>query len=209
MSKRRKNQESEDQEDQENHVPETPKYNFELHWSHEDNRAPIRAARDMYYKEYTYERIFLATGVPPSVFQARRKQWIKLKSRIDTQIIQKIRKKAVSEQSKEFVEKGLQIGLLLINRLLKREEEITPKDWKLISDSIANLHRIHQLELGKPTDISVYEKMTPQEVHAYLLETQRQLASKHDMSMFAPGEDVPEEELLAEYTKSGDNSGIH
>ena len=119
-----------------------------------------------------------------------------------------IRKKAVSEQSKEFIEKGLQVGLKFIDRLLKREDEITPKDWKLVSDSIMALHRVHQLEVGKPTDISVYEKMSPQEIQSYLLTVQKQLSEKHEMSMFASDSDIPEEELLAEYNRDKD-SGLH
>jgi hypothetical protein len=92
--------------------------------------------------------------------------------------------------------------------MLKRETEVSAKDWKLVSDSISNLHRIHQLELGKPTDISMYENMSPQQLVEYLKETQRQLSKDHDMSMFSQREDVPEEELLAEYIKNrdGDNS---
>jgi hypothetical protein len=181
---------------------------MELHWTDEENKAPIRAARDLFLKEYSYERIFLATGIPPSVFRLRCKKWSKVKERVDQKIVETIRKKAVSEQSKEFIEKGLQVGLKFIDRLLKREDEITPKDWKLVSDSIMALHRVHQLEVGKPTDISVYEKMSPQEIQSYLLTVQKQLSEKHEMSMFASDSDIPEEELLAEYNRDKD-SGLH
>lgn len=190
-------------------LPETPKYNLALYWKDEQNRAPLKRARELYFKEYTYEAIFLKTGVPPSIFLARRKNWDKMISRVDFKIIENIRKKAVSEQSKEFIEKGLQIGLKLVNRLVKREEEISVKDWKLISDSIMAIHRIHQLELGKPTDISMYEKMSPEQMNAYLLEIQRQAGEKHEMSMFAPTGDVPEEELLAEYNRNDEDSSIN
>jgi hypothetical protein len=70
------------------------------------------------------------------------------------------------------------------------------------------LHRVHQLEVGKPTDISVYEKMSPQEIQSYLLTVQKQLSEKHEMSMFASDSDIPEEELLAEYNRDKD-SGLH
>lgn len=203
-------EESYGQSGEESHPqPKLPQYNLELHWSHEENRLPLRVARDMYLKEYNFERIYLAVAVPPSVFLSRRKRWDKIKEKVDTKIIEDIRKKAVSEQTKEFVEKGLRVGLKFVDRLLKREEEIDPKSWKLISDSIMALHRIHQLELGKPTDISMYENMTPEQTMAFLRETQKQLGEKHEMSMFSPREDIPEEELLAEYKKHGGNSGVH
>lgn len=135
------------------------------------------------------------------MFVKRAKVWGKLKEKEDEKIIYKIRKETVAQKSKEFIEKGMEVGLTFINRLLKRKEEITAKDWKLVADSIQNLHRIHQLELGKPTDISMYENMTPEQTLAYLKEVQHQLSEEHDMSMFSQKEDVPEELLLAEYLK--------
>lgn len=211
MGRKRNYQKDEDENESspEPKEPEGPKYDMSLHYTDEVNKAPLRAARDLYFKEYTYEAIFLKTGVPPSVFRSRCKIWSKVKARVDAKIIEGIRKKAVSQQSKEFIEKGLQVGLKFIDRLLKRGDEITPKDWKLVSDSIMALHRVHQLELGKPTDISAYEKMSPQEIQAYLLEMQKQVSAKHDMSMFSTDNDVPEEELLAQYTRSKNDSGVH
>lgn len=203
MSRREKKRQD-DQEESDSPAEPTPsllKYNIDLHYTDPENKAPVRLARDLYFKEYTYEYIFLSTGVPPSVFRSRCKKWSKVKERVDVKLIENIRKKAVSAQTKEYIEKGLQVGLKFIDRLLKREAEITPKDWKLVSDSIMALHRVHQLETGKPTDISVYEKMSPSEIQAYLLEMQKQVADKHDMSMFAPGDDIPEEELLEEYNR--------
>lgn len=180
------------------------KYNLNLHWSHPENKPFIREARNLYLSEYNFERIYLKTEIPPSIFVAKVKYWSRIKDRLDEQLISKIRQKAVSAQSKEFIEKGLQVGLKFINRMLKRETEVSAKDWKLVSDSISNLHRIHQLELGKPTDISMYENMSPQQLVEYLKETQRQLAIDHDMTMFSPRDDIPEEELLAEYAKNKD-----
>jgi hypothetical protein len=210
MSRKKKEESYDEEEGKQESTNEIsyPQYRNDLHWTDEENKAPIRAARDLFFKEFSYERIFLATGIPPSIFRKYAKRWSKVKERVDQKIVEKIRKKAVSEQSKEFIEKGLQVGLRFIDRLLKREDEITPKDWKLVSDSIMALHRVHQLEIGKPTDISVYEKMSPQEIQSYLLTVQKQLAEKHEMSMFAADNDVPEEELLAEYNR-GKDSGIH
>jgi hypothetical protein len=195
-------------EKQENEEVDPLKYRTDLHWSDQENRAPIKKARDLFFKEYPYERIFLATHIPPSVYLSCVRKWQKVKARIDEKLLTNIRKKAISDQSKEFIEKGLQVGIKFISRLLKREDEITPKDWKLVADSIMALHRVHQLEVGKPTDIKVYEGMSPEQIKEYLLETQRQLAEKHDMSMFSPAADVPEEELLAQYTNES-NRKLH
>jgi hypothetical protein len=200
---RRPKQEEQSQPDR---LPLVQKFDLNLHWNHPVNKNPIREARNLYLKEYNYERIFLLTGVPPNIFLLRSKVWAKIKEKQDERIIHDIRKKAISAQSKEFVEKGLKIGLKFVDRLLKREEEISAKDWKLISDSISNLHRIQQLELGKPTDIAMYESMSPEQMVEYLKEVQRQLGDEHEMSMFSPREDIPEDQLLAEYAKTKDGT---
>lgn len=206
MRNQKKSQSQEDQQNPKKSIPSCPMYNLTLHWNHPANKAPLREARNLYLKEYNYERIFLLTAVPPSIFLQKSKVWSKIKEKQDEKLIHDIRKKAISSQSKEFVEKGLQVGLKFVNRLLKREEEISAKDWKLVSDSITNLHRIQQLELGKPTDISMYENMSPEQMVDYLKEVQRQLGDEHEMSMFSPREDIPEDELLAEYAKIKDGS---
>lgn len=162
----------------------------------------------MYFKEWVYERIFLATGVPPSVFYARSKQWNKLKKRLDEKFLISLRARVISKDATDIMKKGTAIIGMYFDRVIKRGTELDAKDVKLTSDILANLHRIKQLEEGKPTDISVYEKMGPEEAMAYLQELQRQTAAKHDMSMFAPSDDIPEEELLKEYI-DGDNSGVH
>ncbi len=207
MSRKSKKPIQEDEE-KENESNPLPQYREDEHHTEPHNRMVLRIARDMYLKEYSFERIFLAVALPPSVFIRRRRAWDKLKARVDETLIEKIRAKAVSQQTKEFVEKGLQVGLKFINRLLKREDEIQAKDWKLVSDSIANLHRIHQLELGKPTDISMYEKMSPDQIREYLATMQKELVEAHDMSMFSPREDVPTEERLKAIVHESDTE-IH
>lgn len=196
----------EEQEEREESPP-TPKYNPDLHWNHFENRGVIRLARDLFFKEYAYERIFLVTGVPPSVFYGRSRYWNKIKNRIDEKYLTKLRAKVVSKDATDLMKKGTQILNLYFDRVIKRGTELDAKEAKLTSDILANIHRIKQLEEGKPTDISMYEKMTTEEAMAYLQEMQRQTSKNHEMSMFS--EDVPEEEILKEFLNNDKDNGIH
>lgn len=206
MSSKRNPREDQDQEGQEK--PEGPKYTLELHWKHEANRAPLRIARDLYFKEYTYEQIFLKTGVPPSVFNHRQVQWAKLKSRLDEKYLIKLRARVLSKDATDIMKKGTQIIGLFFDRVIKRGTEVDAKDVKLTSDILANLHRIKQLEEGKPTDISVYENMTPEQAQAYLKSIQKAQSESHDMSMFGEDNEAADKKELEDY-QNGNNSRVH
>lgn len=190
-------------------VPLLPTFDLSLVWHHQSNKASLRAARDMYFKEYSLEQICLRTGVPPSVFYARSKKWYRVKSRLDEKFLVKLRARVVSKDATDLMKKGTHIIGLFFDRLIKRGTEIETKDAKLTSDILANIHRIKQLEEGKPTDITLYEKMTPEEAMQFLQTMQKETAEKHDMSMFAEDSDS-DEKLLEDYKNtSGDNSGVH
>lgn len=162
----------------------------------------------MYLKEYVALEISMTTGVPPSVLAHRVKQWSKLKGRLDERLVTQIRAGVVSQQATDIMKKGTRIINLYFDRLIKRGTEQDAKDVKLTSDILANLHRIKQLEEGRPTDITHVEKMSPEEAMAYLRQLQKESVEKHDMSMFAPDSEETEEQLVENY-KNGDNSGIH
>jgi DNA-directed RNA polymerase subunit K/omega len=162
-----------------------------------DNKPAIRAARVLYLKEYTYEQIFLLTHLPPRVFAKLEPKWIELRNRIDEAVITEIRAKAIAGKAEEFVHKGLTIGLKFLDRALKQESYLTPKDFKLVMDSVMAIHRVKQLEDGKPTDISVYDGMDPHKMGEYLIEVARQLKDKHGEIYDIPSElDIPKEDLL-------------
>lgn len=176
---------------------------------HKSNRLPVRLARDLYFKDYSTEQICLRTGVPPSVLYGRTKKWSRVKERVDEKFLVSLRARVVSKDATDLMKKGTHIIGMFFDRLIKRGTEIETKDAKLTSDILANIHRIKQLEEGKPTDISVYEKMTPEEAMSYLQKIQKDTLEKHDMTMFA--EDTESDEKLIEDYKnnSGNNSGVH
>lgn len=143
--------------------------------------------------------------MPERVIDTQAVKWQKLKDRIDENLITGIRAKVVAEEATDIMKKGMHVINLFLTRCIKRGTEQDAKDVKLTSDILANLHRIKQLEEGKPTDISMYEKMTPQEVAQLVVSMQKELSSKHDMSMFGVADET-EEELLAECKN---DSGVH
>jgi hypothetical protein len=142
------------------------------------------------------------------VFYLRSKQWAKVKARLDEKFLIKLRSRVLSKDATDIMKKGAYIINLFMDKVIKRGEDLDAKEVKLTSDILANLHRIKQLEEGKPTDISVYEKMSPDEAMAYLKQMQKEAVEKHEMSMFAPDDEKSEEALLEEY-KNGNNSGVH
>jgi hypothetical protein len=161
----------------------------------------------MYFKEYSFEAICLKTSIPPSVYYLQSKRWAKVKQRVDEKYLVRLRAKVVAKDATDIMKKGMHVISLYFDRVIKRGTEVDAKDVKLSSDILANLHRIKQLEEGKPTDITHYEKMTPEEAMDYLRKMQKETAEKHEMSMFA--EDSETDEKLLEDYKSGTDSGVH
>lgn len=212
MKKSLHKQKPREKENQKKNSDSSGRYIYDLHWKDPENRCHVKAARNMFFQDYSYERIFLATGIPPSIYTLLVKKWSKIKDCIDEKYLTKLRAKIVSNEASDIMKKGSYIIGLWMDRVIKRGSEMDAKEVKLTSDILANIHRIKQLEEGKPTDISMYEKMSPEEVMSYLTELQSQASKKHDMSMFSSS-DVPEEELLQEYLNSnkedGNSSKLH
>lgn len=166
-----------------------------------ENGHVIRRARDMYLKDFPYERIFLSTGLPYDKFYRLQKRWKKLKEHLDAKIIEAIRKDAIADKAEEFVNKGLQIGLAFLNKVIKRDVELEPKDFKLIMDSVMAIHRVKQVETGEPTDIVQYAAMTPVELREYLMTVAKQVGEKHGelLGYYQTGTDVPVEGVLESF----------
>lgn len=153
--------------------------------------------------------MFLLTGLPHWVWRRRTVKWKKLKDKVDALLIARIRKKAVEEQATEFVEKGLHLGLMFLDRAIKREIEMTPKDFKLVMDSVMAIHRVGQLEKGEATDITAYQHMDPDELKRYLMDIAITVGKKHD-DILSPIDtkelDYPAEERLKYYLPEVINS---
>jgi len=165
----------------------------------------------MFFKEHTYPQIFEHTGVPPSVYYTQKKnRWAKIKDKVDQKLLTNLRAKILSEEAGDILKKGAYIINLYFTKVIKRGGDIDNKDAKLTSDILANVHRLKQLEEGKPTDISFVEKMAPEEAMRYLMELQKEQVKQHEMSMFSGGDELSEQKLLEEYGDGdGDNSGVH
>lgn len=145
----------------------------------DERRFLIRKARNCYLRDYPFERIFLTTGMPLKLFYSYQRKWKNLKERLDEQLLLQIRASAISDKAEEFVQRGLSIGLRYLDRIVKRDIELDPKEFKLIMDSVLGMHRVKQLETGGPTDISMYEKMTPEELNTYILSLREEIAQEY------------------------------
>lgn len=187
--------------------PKNPKveYNIDLPWHNAHNKPFIRHARSLYVKDFHPDLVRVLAGVPEGVIRKLAPRWQKIKDRVDENIITDIRATIVAEEAADIMKKGMHVINLYLSRLIKRGTEQDAKDVKLTSDIMANLHRIKQLEEGKPTDISMYEKMTPQQVAEAVVAMQKELSSKHEMSMFGTADET-DEQLLAECKN---DSGVH
>lgn len=107
--------------------------------------------------------IFELTGLPKSVFLKHKPKWEQLKQRaLEKTVNGYIRDK--SKEIQDIVALSLSGLKEHVRKLVSRNEDMTHKDAKLLSDIIANVDRIGRLEMGKPTDIKRYETMGPQEL---------------------------------------------
>lgn len=159
----------------------------------------LRLARNLYLLHYPYERVFLMTGIPVHYWCKFAPKWEKLRVRIDEYQINRIRKKAIGQQVKDFLDKGLHLLNIQLNRWMKTGVDLDPKEFKLISDSIMGLHRVKRLEEGEATDIKQYEAFTPDQLTDYLTAVYTQVKSKHsdlieyDVERFS---DIPTEDYI-------------
>lgn len=101
--------------------------------------------------------ILSATGMPIGLFKSlayRKNGWLARRERVQEQVLTTL------VESGESVQRIVRIHALgakvlerYLSRLVVREEEISTKDAKLVSDIIANVDRIKRLDEGRPTEI--------------------------------------------------------
>ncbi len=135
-----------------------------------------------------------------------------MRERVDEIILERIRKDAIGDKATEFVEKGLHLGLTFLDRAIKREVELDPKEFKLVMDSVMAIHRVGQLEKGEPTDITAYEHMTPDELRSYLYDLAVSIGKKHQdiLSPIDTGDaDVPADARLKFYLPHNGEENEH
>lgn len=120
------------------------------------------------------------TAIPVAEFARRRVIWDRMKEKLDLRILERVRAKGIEENAKTFVEKGLYIGNQILDRLIKRGDEMSAKDFSTVMQAIVAVHRVKQLEGGEPTEISKrIETMSPEQVAAYVQESYQVLVGKH------------------------------
>lgn len=168
-------------------------------------KAVLTRARNLYLQNYSFERIFLETEIPPTVYANRRRSWEKLKFELGQKVLIEIRKKAVEDQAKEFVEKGLHVGLRFLDSCIARESELTPKDFKLVMDSVMAIHRVKQLEIGEPTNIDMYKGMNPRELREYLKTMEAKILGKHGELLSEPNDDFSPDQMAASFIPPKDD----
>lgn len=179
-------------EDQE--LAQAPKWVVGGAWQ---NRKVIAYAKKLYFKDYRYSSIFLATNLPYETFQ--KCVYKRLKGQPVGWMAQ--RTKYQDEVFKSCVLEGKTLeGLLRITnmsiavlqrycyRMVTREEEITTKDAKLLSDILANIHRLKQLEQGKPTDITEqqYRTMSSSEMKEEAIRLFQEMQTEDDIVDYLP-----------------------
>lgn len=162
------------------HPLEPAFYNPKLSFTAPSNRAALRFARNLFLRDYTFEQIFLRTGIPIPVYRKCRHRWRQLKERVDEGLIAEIRRTAVESKIDEFVQRGLKIGLRFLDRLEKDKQDLSVKDFKLVTDAIMAIHRVGQLEKGEPTDIVErnYNSMSQEEMRIYLYTMHKEINGK-------------------------------
>lgn len=137
------------------------------------------------------------------MYRKCRHRWRRLKERIDEDLIAEIRRSAVESKVDEFVQRGLKIGLRFLDRLEKDKQDLSVKDFKLVTDAIMAIHRVGQLEKGEPTDIVErnYNAMTQEEMRIYLYTMHKEINGK--FGDVVPLPDLSEPEVARMETSAG------
>lgn len=171
---------------------------YDLSKTYLQNKKAILAAKDLYFKNFTFESIFIYTELPVILYRRLQPKWDKERKAIEKQLLEKIRSESCAERCKEFLDLGLEVGLTFLKRLISRGDEISVKDFKLAMDAVQAIHRMKQLEEGKATSIEHYENLSPDQLKVYILSVQEQLQRKHGDILIPPidAEDFNKEEAL-------------
>lgn len=140
----------------------------------------LRKARNLWIQGYSGKTVMEETGIPVGEFARHKAVWDRMKEKLDAQILERVRSTGIEENAQTFVEKGLFIGNQILDRMIKRGEELTSKDFSSVMQAIVAIHRVKQLEGGEPTEISKkIETMSPEQVAEYVAESYKVLIGKH------------------------------
>lgn len=140
----------------------------------------IRHARTLFLQDYPYSTIYVITGIPYKIFFRKQNSWFKLKEKLDDIILKEVREKAISERAETFVFKGLDLAEKYLDRIMRQGYQMDAKDFKLIMDSISNVHRIRQLETGKATNITKQiDGLSPEELLEYVKALKNEITADH------------------------------
>jgi hypothetical protein len=153
----------------------------------------------MYFEDHGLSEISRVTGISEgalSYYACRRKDgktWYK--EREDRE--KKVWEKVLTHQGRRIDSiVSLSTAALerFLERLIRRESEMDIKEAKLLSDVLANVHRIQRLENNEATDIRHYENMTPEQIREATIQALADI-KKNDpfYNSLALGEDMPED----------------
>lgn len=170
-------------------LAQAPKYNATLRPTKQLN--VIRYAKGLFFQDYTYPSIYLATELPIAIFRKLAFQgkncWQAQKEAFQVQYLEKLMDRGttvsrllrIQSLSLEVVEKYLMRAKL-------RETEIKPNEAKTIFEIAAGAHRMKQLENGQPTDIHRYENMTTMQIQDEGLRIIQELQKEDDIVTYLP-----------------------
>lgn len=146
------------------------------------NKEVVRAAKKLFFREYSPLAINLATGFPLSYlnrFVSKKKiGWRAQRDAWQEKYLEELTRSGKTLRSLTRIHgMGLAVIEKYLHRVLTREDELNIKDVKFLSDILANAHRMKQLESGQPTEIFTqrYEKMNTRELTKVTFELVREL----------------------------------
>lgn len=144
-----------------------------------NNQAALIKAQVLFIRGFNKELILADTNVPNHVFTwhafKKANSWYQTRNALYRELVDAQVKEVVTEKVKTLSDimtlslEGLK-GFVAEIAMGERQIEGT-REAKLLSDIVANIHRIGQLEQGKPTAISnTMQAMTPQQVKERAIE---------------------------------------
>lgn len=152
-----------------------------------DNRRTIDYVKKLFFQDYEYPAIFLATRIPIGVFNRfaylrTKNSWKIKRDKIKDEILNELVRGGASIQKLSRI-MGLSLEILErhLYRLNVRASELTIQEAKLVAGILKDLHGIKQLETGEATSIVKYDTMTPSELSDAAISLVRELQQEDDI----------------------------
>ena len=173
------------------------------------NKPAINAARDLFLQNYPYERIFMLTGLPTSIWYRKQKTWLRMRERLQLKQMKDLQRKSISRQMEDIIRLGGEFGSRYLRRILAdpASQHMEPKDFRAVMQTVLDMHKVKQLEEGAPTDIKgVYDHMNLDQMREYMTSMAVEMQKEYgEVIDYVEVEAIPVEEQLKqiEFKKEG------